>query len=185
MSITNADARALRSSNAYIPLSYDKAEMSLNACYSLLRALLETQHGVVRELICSLSYYQGICQQLQMVMIRRLGPRLAPATFVYFYHVHIHGWFEDQWHVGETNFLPAPDLCTSLHTFYWGHNLAWLPNTTLVPQFDVFCLRLVPQHTPAPPGAVPHAVAPTQAPTPVPDKGGDGEPAVSARSGCT
>ena len=59
-----------------------------------------------------------------MVMIRRLGPRLAPANFVYFYHNHIHSWFEDQWRVVETAFLPAPDLCTSLSTFYQRHNLA-------------------------------------------------------------
>ena len=42
MSITNADARALQSSNTYIPLNFEEAEMSLNAYAAMLRALLGT-----------------------------------------------------------------------------------------------------------------------------------------------
>jgi len=39
MSITNTDARALQSSNAYIPLNFEEAEMSLNA-YATITSLI-------------------------------------------------------------------------------------------------------------------------------------------------
>lgn len=150
MSITNTDARALRSSNAYIPLNFEEAEMSLNTYCAMLGALLGTQHSLTRELLWSLKFYKGICFQLKMVMIRRLGPRLAPTTFMYFYHIH--GWFEDQWKIGKTDHLLPPDLLTSLQGFYRGHNLLWLNDTSLVPQFDILRpVRSAPAATPTAP----------------------------------
>jgi len=96
MSIINANARALRSSNACILLNFEEAKMSLISYAAMLGALLGIQHGLTRKLLQSLKFYKRIRLQLQLVMTRKLGPRLAPATLVYFFHVQIHGWFEDQ-----------------------------------------------------------------------------------------
>jgi hypothetical protein len=190
MSISNADARALRSSNAYIPLNFEEAEMSLNAYAAMLGALLGVQHGLTRELLRSLKLYKRIRLQLQLVMTRKLGPRLAPATLVYFFHVQIHGWFEDQWHVDAGDCLPAPDLLSDFKRFERGHNLAWLPDTTLVPQFDVLRQPApTPRATPTPSsragaGAGAGANA-TTANAPPTAATANNEPAISARSGRT
>ena len=129
MTMTNANARALQSTNAYILTNFDESEMVLDAQSAFMGAALGVEHPFTASLVKSMSFYRRIRQQLHMVMTCKLNLRLAVATFAYHFHTKAYCWFLEQWQISSVTFEPPLVFIKPLQKFNRSHNLAWLPGT--------------------------------------------------------
>ena len=146
-SMTAADARSLRGNNTYVPMDMEEAESMLESYTALLGATLGVNHPNVISHQRSLKEYRSVRPHLKKILSDRLGPRLASATIVYYYHVKHRYWFKRQWDIAVTQTLPPPDLSHAFKTFAEGYNLSWLPNTDHV---DVLSKLARPKEVPPP-----------------------------------
>ena len=149
-SITAADARAMRNSQAYVPLDMEEADIMLSSYVALLAALLGYEHPCVKAHHSSRSAYRSVRPHLKRILSERLGTQLAAATMVYYYHAKHRHWFVRQWRLSMTHTAPPPTLGLAFDAFAEGYNLSWLPNTSHV---DV--LRLLERAPESPRHVVP------------------------------
>ena len=129
-SLSAADARAMRSNNTYIPMDMEEADLMLESYTAFLAALLGTVHPNVLAHQRSLREYKSVRPHLKMILGQHLGPRLAPATLVYYYQAKHRRWFQRQWDIAVVGTLPPPAFSSAFETFAEGYNLSWLPTTS-------------------------------------------------------
>jgi len=79
-----SNAKAMWGTNCYIPVDMDEAKDMLGAYGDLLGAILGTKHPNVVEHFRSQHAYQEVIHLLKQHLNKKLGPRLAAATLVYY-----------------------------------------------------------------------------------------------------
>ena len=80
--------------------------------------------------------YKRVKLRLKLALDQCLGSKLGPATVMYYFHAEIRYWLNEQWDLYATGAIAPPDLSAVFRMFDKSNNLQWLPETTLVLQFQ-------------------------------------------------
>ena len=131
--MTAADAKRLTNAKGCIPTEWAEASMQLELCAVLLAAILGDSHPNVRAHQLAYRMCKRHDTPLQHEMNNKFGKRLAPALFVFHFHLRHRQWFDRQWDFQQMSTVPAPDFTQGIELHAEQNCLDWLPECGNIP----------------------------------------------------